>query len=114
MADQLKKYELMVIFKPLLPDDVRKQSHKSIVERVEKFGGSVKEADVWGKRYLAYKIEGHEEGYYIVYEMELPGAKVNDLRKSLGNINEIIRYMISRVDSAAAVQTKLNKKEIEI
>jgi small subunit ribosomal protein S6 len=114
MAEELKRYELMVIFKPLLPDDVRKEAHKNIVELAERVGGEVKEADVWGKRYLAYKIDGHEEGYYIVYEMDLPSSEVNEVRKRLGNVGEVLRYMISRIDSAAEAKTKLNKKEIEI
>jgi small subunit ribosomal protein S6 len=113
MSD-LKNYELMVIFKPLLPDDVRKEAHKNIVDLAESLDGNIEEADVWGKRYLAYQIDGHEEGYYIVYEMELPSQNVNKMRKKLGGLGELLRFMISRVDSPAETETKMNKKEIEI
>ncbi len=112
--EDLQGYELMVIFKPLLPDDVRKEAHKSILDLAEKHSGAVNDADVWGKRYLAFKIDGHEEGYYIVYEMKLSSSSVNDFREDVGRIGEILRYMVSRIDSPAELKTKLNKKEIEI
>jgi hypothetical protein len=46
--------------------------------------------------------------------MDLPSSEVNEVRKRLGNVGEVLRYMISRIDSAAEAKTKLNKKEIEI
>lgn len=114
MAEQLVGYEMMVIFKPLLPDDVRKGSHKAIVDIVKKKGGSVVAADVWGKRYLAYPIVGHDEGYYIVYELELPASAVSDVRIEIARIGEVLRFLISKIDDPSAQRTRLNKKVIDI
>ena len=111
---QLVGYEVMVIFKPLLPDDVRKGSHKALVDLVKKLGGEVVSADVWGKRYLAYPILSHDEGYYIVYEMKMPGSAVRDFTKEISRISEVLRFLVSRVDDPDAVRTRLNKKVIDI
>ena len=55
-VNKLKNYEMIVALKPLLPDDVRKEIHKEFVDLVSKDGGEVLDVDVWGKRYLSYKI----------------------------------------------------------
>lgn len=114
MAKETTKYELMVIFKPLLPDDVRKKSHKAIVDLADALGGKVTNADVWGKRYLAYKVKGHEEGYYIVYEMSLPSSGLKNLETGLRRVAEILRFFITRVEESAAPSVRLNKKVMEI
>jgi len=78
---KLKTYELMVALKPLLPDDLRKSIHKEFTELMSKDGGEVLDVDVWGKRYLAYKIQGHNEGYYIVYNFRnIPGS-INEMKR---------------------------------
>ena len=64
---KLRNYEMMMALKPLLPDDLRKKLHNDFVEMISSTKGEVLDVDVWGKRYLAYDIKGHNEGYYIVY-----------------------------------------------
>lgn len=114
MTEPNKRYEMMVIFKPLLPDDVRKGSHNAIVDLAKKLGGEVVSADVWGKRYLAYPILSHEEGYYIVYEIELAPEVLDEFKEGLGRVSEILRYLITRIDDPDAVRRTLNKKVIDI
>lgn len=114
MAAELTDYEMMVIFKPLLPDDVRKASHNTIIEKAKELGGEVIDADVWGKRYLAYPIKKHDEGYYIVYQISLPPAKLGEFQTVVGRVTEVLRYMVTRVDDPELTKKKLNKKVIDI
>lgn len=114
MAEKKARYEMMVIFKPLLPDDVRKGSHKAIVDLSKKLGGEVVSADVWGKRYLAYPIMSHDEGYYIVYEIELAAETLTEFKEELGRVSEILRLMLSKIDDPDAERKHLNKKVIDI
>lgn len=114
MKEELFAYEIMIIFKPLLPDDVRKGSHKAIVDLVKKLGGVVVNADVWGKRYLAYPIKSHDEGYYIVYELKLPSVSIEDINAGIGKIAEVLRFMVTRIENPEEMGKKLNKKVIEI
>jgi small subunit ribosomal protein S6 len=113
MASKNVDYEVMVIFKPLLPDDVRKSSHNAIVDLAKELGGEITDADVWGKRYLAYPIKNHDEGYYIVYQMELAPDAVEDFRKRVNDISEILRFMVTKSEGKKK-KKKLNKKVMEI
>ncbi len=92
---QKQKYELMVIIKPLLPDNVRLGVESKIVEILEKNDGKVSNIDVWGRRSLAYKIKGYSEGYYIVYQFEnYPAIIKSSVEKSLRSNPDILRFLI--------------------
>jgi small subunit ribosomal protein S6 len=114
MTTEKREYEVMVIFKPLLPDDVRKGAHQAIVDLVKKLKGKVNDADVWGKRYLAYPIASHKEGYYIVYQIEIPSESLDKLKTGLERISELLRYVVTKIENQEEKGGTLNKKEIEI
>lgn len=90
----LEKYELMIIFKPLLPEDVRSKLVKSIQDQISATGGSVSVKDNWGKRHLAYRIDGQEEGYYMIYNLELDRAETIKFKRTLSLMTDIIRFMM--------------------
>lgn len=92
------KYEFMGIVKPFLPEDVRKDLILDIKKNVEDAGGEVEKEDLWGKRHLSYKIKGHEEGYYVLYEFEIPQEKVKEIEKEWQMMNDLLRYILIKRD----------------
>lgn len=88
------QYELMVILKPLLPEDIRAGIQKRVETLVAKAEGKISSQDAWGKRHLAYPIKKHEEGYYIVYKLSLKPAYVAEFQKELKLINDILRFLL--------------------
>lgn len=115
MADKkLKNYEMMVALKPLLPDDLRKELHKEFVDMVQGDGGEVLDVDVWGKRYLAYKINGHNEGYYIIYDFKVSPGKIAEIKRQMQLKQEILRFMIVEIEDVDKIGTGIKKKELEI
>ncbi len=112
VVDVLRNYELMLALKPLLPDDVRKAMHKEFADQVAEFGGEVSDVDVWGKRYLAYPIAGHSEGYYVVYNFKANARSITELKRRLGLKTEILRFMITQVEHPELIGKGIKKKEI--
>lgn len=110
----LKNYELMVVLKPLLPDDFRKEIHKEFVNMVKNFGGEVLDVDVWGKRYLAYKIKGHNEGYYIVYDFKVFPENISEIKRKMQLKQEVLRFMIVNIEDPSTIGKSIKKKELEI
>jgi len=107
-------YEMMVIVKPLLPDEIRKVVHESIVNLCKELGGEVRDVDVWGKRYLAYKIKSHEEGYYLVYMLSLPPESLGELKKRMDLKQEALRYLLVRADESELHKKNIKKKDMEV
>lgn len=106
-------YELVIVMKPLLPDDIRKSIHKSISMLIKSMGGAVVDVDVWGKRYLAYKMMGHNEGYYMVYYFKLDSSNINEVKRVLKLKPELLNFLVVK-SKALPVQNKIKKKEIDI
>lgn len=111
---EMKNYEMMLILKPLLPDDLRKEIHKELVEFFEQDAGELVDADVWGKRYLSYPIKGHGEGYYIVYNFKLNPSHIAELRRRIQLKQEILRFMITEKEDVSRVGKRIKKKEMKI
>ncbi len=114
MTKDSKYYELIVALKPLLPDDVRKALHQEFVNMVTDNGGEVLDVDVWGKRYLSFKIKGHNEGYYIIYSFKLGASFIGEFRRQLELKQDVLRYMITEVEDVKSIGKRIKKKEIEI
>ena len=106
-------YEMVLVLKPLLPDDVRKAMHKQILALIKEKGGEVDDVDVWGKKYLAYKIAGHTEGYYMVYYFSLDSSEINELKRVIKLKPEYLKFMVVKTNKVFS-KTKIKKKEIEI
>lgn len=92
------KYELMLIMKPMLTEDIRANVLKKIEDKINKNKGKVTNQDLWGKRHLAYLIEGNEEGYYVVYNFELDQGKITEIDRELKFQNDILRYLLIKED----------------
>ena len=92
-------YELMYVVRPTVDE----QSLASVNEKVEKFvvtgGGQVTRRDDWGKRRLAYQITKFSEGFYSVLQLNLPPTAVRNLERSLQLTEEILRYLVVRVET---------------
>lgn len=96
--DKQNTYELMIVLKPQLPENVRMGIESKILEMLETADGKVSKVDAWGKKHLAYKIAGHNEGYYIVYEFKTAPARVEAIEKSLKLNKDVLRYLIVNED----------------
>lgn len=88
----------MLILKPMLTEDIRANVLNKIEDNLTKLKGKVLSQDLWGKRHLAYIIDGNEEGYYVVYTFELDNSKIHEFEGKLKFMNDIMRYLISKED----------------
>lgn len=92
----LRDYELMYIVRPSVSED----QFPSVAERVDtmigNLGGEVGEKAPWGKRRLAYPIENHEDGYYMVAKIKLEPSRTRELEEQLRIYDEVIRHMLVR------------------
>ena len=90
------KYELMFIADPELDERGLKKLTEQYLELVTKEGGSVENTDIWGRRKLAYEIDGKTEGNYVVVNYTTTPEVSAELDRVL-NLNEsVIRTKILR------------------
>jgi len=111
----MQQYEVAVIYDPGLEVDLSKAE-----ERVKKIFAdntcSIKATDNWGKKKLAYAIGKHEYGIYVFYTVEMPAEALKKVEGMFNITNEVIRYLITRIDAkqiAKAEAAKQAKEEKE-
>ncbi len=101
----MQQYELMLMLLPNLGEKALGEAVAEIKDFVGSMGGKISQEDVWGVRDLAYRIKKHDQGYYIVWILELPAASITEMEKTL-NINaNIMRYLLLKTPQNYSFKT---------
>ena len=93
------KYELMFIADPELDERGLKKLTEQYLELVTKEGGSVENTDIWGRRKLAYEIDGKTEGNYVVVNYTTTPEGSAELDRVLNLTESVVRTKILRKDA---------------
>lgn len=89
-----KKYEAIYIVAASHQDSEVQAIADRFKEVVEKNGGTVGSAGLWEKRKLAYEINGHTEGNYVLMLFESPTSVPRELDRLLRISDDVIRHRI--------------------
>jgi len=95
---QMRTYELVMVIAPTLSED----QVEAVVDQVRRFvverEGEVLKVDQWGRRRLAYPIDHHKEGIYVLAQFRLDPAYASQLNRRLDLSEEVIRHLLVRTD----------------
>ena len=94
----MNNYELMLILKPSLPENVRKGVQERIESIITKSSGKIVNTDIWGKKYLSYPIKKHVEGYYILFQINALSEQIKLVSDTVKLIPDVLRYGIFQVE----------------
>lgn len=94
----MRTYEVVVVMDPNLEVDGSEALIERLTTVVGEQGGSVTNVDRWGKRRLAYEIEGHREGNYAVMTLQGPTTMGSELERVMKIADGIIRSLLVRKD----------------
>jgi len=87
-------YEVTFVITPDFDEEKTQNLLKDIKETIEDKNGRIIDVDVWGKRKLAYEIEGFNTGFYVVIQFEAPSDTPAELERVLKITDEVIRFII--------------------
>jgi small subunit ribosomal protein S6 len=93
----MRNYELMCIIQPDLDETAMNGVLEKVKGWVSESGGSVEKAEVWGRRRMAYSINKHREGQYVLMNVTMNPAAVTGLERNLRYQESIMRHMLSTV-----------------
>lgn len=94
----MRKYEAMYVIDPTLEEDAVHALVERFTAIIEDQGGEIEEVDEWGKRRLAYPIEDHTEGYYVLVNFSAEPDLPEELERVFKITDDILRYLIIRDD----------------
>lgn len=90
----MKAYELLFFVDPTITDEARAGVMKRIEVALTENGGQVDNVDNWGKRKLAYEINGLTDGDYTLVDFHADPAAVAELDRVLRITDAVVRHMI--------------------
>ncbi len=93
----MRKYELMCIIQPELDETALNGVLDKVKGWISEAGGNVDKAEVWGRRRMAYIINKHREGQYVLINMSMEPAATTELERHLRYQESILRHMLSVV-----------------
>ena len=94
----MRDYEAMFVIKPDLDEEATGALIGRFEELIRNGGGELEKTDKWGKRRLAYEIEGYREGYYVVIDFKAESPVAQELERVLKIADGVIRHLIVRRD----------------
>lgn len=92
-----RQYELTLVFPADIADKDKEEAVKKVSDFVTAKKGKVVKAESWGKKYMAYTIQGHNEGVYEHFVLEMDPSEQTRLDSMLRVEEGMLRYLFVRV-----------------
>lgn len=86
------KYEMMLVMKPI--DDKKVEAIiEGVTSYINNYGTLIK-VDNWGRKLLAYEIQGETEGVYVLFTFNCKFKNIAKLDMMMQRSEEVLRHMI--------------------
>ena len=92
----MKAYELLFIVDPSIDDETRLATSKRIDTTITSQGGKIDNVEEWGKKKLAYEINGLADGDYTLIDFHADPEAIAELDRVLRIMDSVVRFMITR------------------
>ncbi|MDO4291371.1 MAG: 30S ribosomal protein S6 [Eggerthellaceae bacterium] len=90
----MKAYELLFFVAPTIDEETRAGVMKRIESTIAADNGVIDNVDAWGKRKLAYEINGLTDGDYTLIDFHADPQSIAELDRVLRITDAVVRHMI--------------------
>lgn len=93
-GELMKAYELLFFVAPSIDEESRAATMKRIETAIAAGNGVVDNVDDWGKRKLAFEVEGMTDGDYTLIDFHAEPENIAELDRVLRITDAVARHMI--------------------
>jgi small subunit ribosomal protein S6 len=97
----MRSYEIMFIVNPNVPEEEIDKIDSQLEGIITSGGGTVEKIEKMGKRRLAYDVDKHREGYYVLFVIAANGDIIKECERRLRVMDAVIKYITVRTDEEA-------------
>jgi small subunit ribosomal protein S6 len=99
----MREYEIVAVYNLTVAEAEGPEGAVTrLTNAVEARGGKVLRVDHWGRRRMAYPIDGAIDGDYVVMRADLEASAVNPLEAALRIDERVYRHLVVRADELPA------------
>ena len=103
-------YDLIFICRPATPEEEIDKLIAVVEQVAGERGGKVEKTEKWGTRKLAYRINKHREGSYVLVVIQATRSDmINELERRLKVSDAVIKYQTVRLDEQVKRQQKIGQ-----
>ena len=95
----MREYELMCVLSPDLDEAGLEAQTERLQTLITARGGEVIKVEPWGRRRLAYPLQGFRDGVYSITRFKMAPDQAEVLDRGLRLTESVIRHLIVRPDS---------------
>lgn len=92
----MNKYESIIIMKPTLNEDTRKEELNNYKEYLETLSNKPVKVEDLGIRRLAYPIRDNKEGYYAIFNFYGKTENISELERKYRTDENVIKFIVVR------------------
>ena len=92
------KYEILFIVRPDLEEKAVKDTFKKFEDILVKNGAKVLSDKEMGQKELAYEINNHKSGYYLLINVEATSNAINEFERLATLSEDVIRHITVKLD----------------
>lgn len=110
----MRDYEVVYIFRSSLSNedvDARLASHHAKI--LSGTGSEVTAVEHWGKRQLAYPIDRHDNGYYVVAQFTAEPEVLPEFERALKLDEDLLRHLVVLSEGELPIPSSLADAEEE-
>ena len=105
----MNNFETTILISPEISKQDLSEISKSFEKSINDEDGSVTGQEDWGLRDLAYEINSFKKAFYLFYQINIDGKKIQSLKKNIAQNEKIIRYLFIKVKKHEELPTKILK-----
>lgn len=106
----MRVYEELFIANPEVPEEDVDQFIEQMKNVITQTGGSVDKVDKWGKRKLAYRVDRHREGNYVLFQFNAGPETIREFERRLRVSDVVIKFLTVRIDETLKRLDKRRKE----
>lgn len=91
-------YEGMYVISASLSDDARHKALDRIKESITRHDGEILQVHDWGRRRLAYDIDGHREGFYYIIYFEVNTSAIAEMWHEYHLNEDLVRFITLSIE----------------
>lgn len=107
---EIPHYELLCLISNKFSETEVEPIRERIESLITEADGQITKTEYWGKKKLAYDIDGFRHGYYHLIEFNLEGKKLQDLTNRLRLSSDIMRHQVVKKRLKTAAELKAEEE----
>ena len=110
----MHRYELMLVLRPDAPDDQVQAVIDRVTRSIAAAEGQIVKVSPWGRRRLAYPIDGHREKSYHIVLFDAPAEVVAEMERGLNITEEVMRHMVVKIERPSAARRSDREDDTDV